>query len=170
MARRLVVITGAPGVGKSAVAECLVGRLDDGVVIDGDLTGRPEYSNDMSLLRTWLREWLRVAGAIADGGRYLALALFVRPREIDEHPEGTYFDDIVFLALVCDADQHASRLRDRPKSAGISDEGVASLIALDREMRAVAASDARVTLVDTSGRTARDVADEVVRSVARSGS
>jgi broad-specificity NMP kinase len=157
----MAVITGAPGVGKSSVVAELAGGLTRGLALDGDFTGRPEYASDMALLRSWLGDWLRRGARESEDGGFLVLAVFVRPRELEELPEHALLDDIVYVALVCGEDELADRLRNRPKSLGVTDDEIASLVALNSEVRRIAEADERVSLVDTTGRTVSDVVREV---------
>jgi hypothetical protein len=93
------------------------------------------------------------------------LAVFVRPRELEDLDEYSRLDEVIYVALSANATELAARLRERPKSEGISPEEVTSLISLDLEIREIAAADARVFLVDSSGMTLDETAGVVERAL-----
>jgi broad-specificity NMP kinase len=161
----MVVITGAPGVGKSSLAKALDARIPGVLVLDGDITARKDMQSDYRLVRAWLRNWLECGVHVSDSGRTLMLAVFVRPRELEDLDEYSGLDEVIYVALSANATELAARLRERPKSEGISPEEVASLISLDREIREIAEADTRVFLVDSSGMTLDETAEVVERAL-----
>jgi hypothetical protein len=58
--------------------------------------------------------WLRVAKNIGQSGRPVVLVGSALPRQFEECSERRYFTDIHYLAVVCDNETLAQRLRSRP--------------------------------------------------------
>jgi hypothetical protein len=96
---------------------------------------------------------------VAQHDRYLVQTSFVRPDELDVLPERAWIGDIHWLALVCDGEELARRLKHRRKSRAIDDGELAGLLGINEEIRALAAADERVLLLDTSDMTAADVVE-----------
>lgn len=118
--RPLLVVTGASAVGKTTTYREVVGSLD-AVAVESDLY------------------WLEPRGAVCEAWRtvpddsryafhllqYAHLAQSGRPvvafgsglgnaDVVESLAEADYFPRIAYLALVCDADEHARRIRARP--------------------------------------------------------
>ena len=110
----LFLITGASGVGKTAVGLHLVGRLPECVVLESDILWRSEFATPEDDYRSYRDLWLRVAKNVGQGGRPVVLCGTAVPAQFEACPERRYFASLHYLALVCDDDVLAARLRARP--------------------------------------------------------
>ena len=156
----MVVITGAPGVGKSVLGIRLAERLRNGVVLEPPASAVTE--RDSLTIMTMFKDWLVLGAQVAQGGRYLVLPSFARPDELDLLPERDWVGEIHWLALVCDADVLAGRLQSRRKSRTIDDEELRGLIGINNEIRAIANTEPHVTMLDTSTMTLLEVVGAAV--------
>ena len=86
--------------------------IDEVVAIDADLLWSSEYERDHTGFR---RMWLRLAWDIALSGRPVVLfgAGFAVPHNVEPLPERVAFSSVHFLALTCDDDVLAARIRSR---------------------------------------------------------
>lgn len=127
--RPLVVVTGADGVGKSALVPRLARQLDDVVVLDKDLLFGPwEDSHEYG-------RWLRIAFGLAAGGRSLLLLGHVRPRDIDDSPWRSLVESVYWCLLDCSDETRIQRVRGRPKSADIGYENLRSILDRAQQLR-----------------------------------
>ena len=132
----LLVITGASGAGKSTVALALPGRLPEYVTLEMDILWRPEFNHPDDDYRDFHETWLRVAKNVGQSGRPVVLCGTAAPGQLERCAEVRYFAAIHYLALVCDDDVLAHRLRSRPtwrQSSG--DEFVERMLALNRWLK-----------------------------------
>ncbi|MDA8371107.1 MAG: AAA family ATPase [Nocardiopsaceae bacterium] len=111
----LYCVTGPSGTGKSTVARLLVERLADRfVVLEQDVlwtAGLRDPDGDHRLFRS---AWLRMASMVQQNGRPVVLCGTVVPPEFEPLPERRLFSEIRYLALMCDPEVLAARLRARP--------------------------------------------------------
>lgn len=102
----LYVVTGASCAGKSTVYEALLGRMNEVVMLEGDLIWRPEYDKPETKYRDFCETWLRICRDISRSGR--PVVLFNAGTGVPENVElctgRKYFSKIYYLALVCDDD------------------------------------------------------------------
>jgi hypothetical protein len=141
----LFQVTGASGAGKSWVCRDLPRALPECVVLDQDilLSGLPWEQHR--------RNWLRVAMNIHQGGRSTVLVATQLPDHYEQLPERAWFSDIHYLALVCDAEKIAERLRQRPAWRGATADRIAEAEAFNEWLRTNAASTSPpMTLLDTT--------------------
>jgi len=112
----LLVIAGASGAGKSTVCQQLAGMLKTAVMLDVDILWRPEFDQPATHYRDFFETWLRLAKNINQAGRPAVLvgAGVGVPENVEPCVEFRYFSALVTLALVCDDDVLAARLRSRP--------------------------------------------------------
>lgn len=138
----LFQVTGASGSGKSGACRGLPAALPECVVLDQDITlsGLPWEEHR--------RNWLRVAVNIHQGGHSVVFVATQLPQHYEQLPERVWFSAIHYLALVCDEDTLAERLR--PSS-------------LARHHRRGHRRDAAVQLVAESERRLKRAADEAAR-------
>jgi hypothetical protein len=148
----LFVITGASGTGKTAACLGLVEALRECVVLESDILWRPEFDRPEEDYRTYRNLWLRLVKNIAQGGRPVVLCGSAVPAGFEDCPERRYLGDIHYLALVCDDDELARRLRARPGWRASSDEAfVQRMLDFDRWFRDnAAASQPPIDLLDTT--------------------
>jgi AAA domain len=111
----LFVVTGASASGKSTLALELVPRLDSVVGIETDILWEQRYWSLETGFREFNEIWLRVAKNIAQAGRPVLAFRPCIPPQLEQCSERRYFADIHYLALVCDDEVLAARLRERPE-------------------------------------------------------
>jgi hypothetical protein len=113
----LLLVSGASGAGKTAVCNALVGKLTDIVLLDADILWRPEFDQPDTQYRDFFETWLRVCKNIGQSGRPVVLfgAGVGVPSNLEACVERRYFADLHYLALTCDGDVLAERLRQRPQ-------------------------------------------------------
>jgi len=113
-------VSGASGAGKSTVCRILLGRLSQVVILDSDILWRPEFNLPEYNSPDFIDTWLRMCKNISQSGRPVVLfgAGMGIPDNIEPRIERRYFAAINYLALVCDDQLLAERLRQRPKWRG----------------------------------------------------
>jgi gluconate kinase/DNA-directed RNA polymerase subunit RPC12/RpoP len=155
---RLYVITGSPGTGKSTVGRALAARLPlHLVVLDTDLTARPEHGSSYEAWFGFIDTWLRTAVGVAQGGHTLILVGYSMPHQWEHRHQAFrhFLGPITFVALVCSDDELDRRLRQR---TWIGSHERESLIELKRQFRARA----DMTLIETENQPPDDIADQVL--------
>jgi len=112
----LLVVGGASGTGKSAVCRNLLGTLPEVVLLDGDILWRDAFNTPEDNYRDFFETWLRLAKNISQSGRPVAIfnAGMAVPENVEPCVERRYFSTVHYLALTCDDDVLAERLRRRP--------------------------------------------------------
>jgi broad-specificity NMP kinase len=159
----LFVVTGPSGAGKTAVCHALLHELPECVVLESDiLWGEIEASAEDDYRSYW-RSWLRLVANVQQAGRPVLLGGTVVPSQLENLPERRYLGPIHYLALVCDDDALAARLRARPawRESG-SDDFVARMVAFNRWLKHNAAGTAPpMQLLDTSDQTRAETATVV---------
>jgi len=152
----LFVVTGASGAGKSTVCLTLPERLPECVTLEMDILWRPEFNRPDDDYRAFRDVWLRIAKNVGQSGRPVVLGGSAVPGQFERCSEARYFAAIYYLALVCDDETLAARLRARPawrESAG--DDFVGRMLAFNgwlKENATTSASPARpqLDLLDTT--------------------
>lgn len=112
----LLLVTGASGTGKSTVANALLGTREDVVILDADILLSAEFGQPGEGYREFFERWLRMCKNIGQSGRPVALfgAGTGVPENMEPRIERRYFSTLHYLALVCDDEVLATRLRARP--------------------------------------------------------
>jgi len=157
----MFAITGTPGVGKSATAALLVGRLDRCVVAEMDLFTQPELDSDSQRMMAFFRSWLKLGAAVAQSGNHLVTAGFVRPQELESPPERALFSAIHYLVLTCGSQQLTERIRRRQRDGTLPAGDLEGLHALNQWFETT--TQEGVTVLDTSELTAEDAAHFATR-------
>lgn len=103
----LCIVTGASGVGKTAVVPCLRTLLPDWEVFDTDIIHAADWQQHRS-------NWLRLAHAIAQNGRYTLLCGTLLPADVDRCDHRPFFSKVCYLNLHCADATRAARLLARP--------------------------------------------------------
>jgi hypothetical protein len=121
----LLLVSGASGTGKSSVCNAMAGNIDGAVLLDSDILWRREFDTPEDHYRDYFETWLRMAKNISQSGRPVVLfgAGAGVPENIEPCVERRYFSGTNYLALVCDDDVLAQRLRARPTWRGCGEPG-----------------------------------------------
>ncbi|HSJ87998.1 MAG TPA: AAA family ATPase [Anaerolineales bacterium] len=120
----LLLVSGASGAGKSSVCQTLLGKMENAVLLDGDIIWRAEFNTPDDNYRDYFETWLRLAKNISQSGRPVVSfgAGMGVPANIEPCIERRYFSTIHYLALICDDEVLAQRLKARPAWRGSSEE------------------------------------------------
>lgn len=92
-------------------------------MLDGDVLWRPEFARPEDNFRDFFETWLRLSKNISQSGR--PVVLFIAgaiPENVEPCVERSYFSQVHYLALVCDDEVLAERLRRRPRWRQSNDE------------------------------------------------
>jgi len=149
----LLIISGASGAGKSSVCQAMLGELEDVVLLDSDTLWRPEFNRPENKYRDFFETWLRLAKNISQSGRPVVLfgAGMGVPENVEPCIERRYFSDIHYLALVCDDDVLAQRLKARPAWRGSGDQAyIDEHIQFNRWFKEGQNRDYPISLIDTT--------------------
>lgn len=147
----LLIISGASGAGKSSVCNAILGRRDTVILLDTDILWRTEF-NRPDKHRDFFETWLRMAKNISQSGRPVVLfgAGMGVPENIEPCVERRYFSKVHYLALVCDDEILAQRLKDRPAWRGSDREFVEEQIQFNRWFKGQENSNSPISLIDTT--------------------
>ena len=165
----LYCVSGPSGTGKSTIAGMLLERLRSRfVVLEQDLLwvgGLRDPAHDHRLFRS---TWLRTAAMVQQSGRPVVLCGTVMPPEFEPLPERALFTDVHYLALTCEPDVLAARLRARPAWRGWDEERIRENLefaawVVDR----AEALEPPLTLLDTTRSDPVDTADAVCGWIGR---
>ena len=158
----LLLISGASGAGKTTVCQLLLGRVTEAVLLDADILWRPELDTPDDHYRAFFETWLRMAKNISQAGRPVAIfgAGMGVPANLEPCVERRYLGALHFLALTCDDDALAARLRQRPAwRQSHSDEYIAGHVQFNRWLKSQAQQPASpMELIDTTQQTAEATA------------
>jgi len=155
---RALFVSGAPGAGKSSVAEALLELGADAVVFDADwllgpasdLAGRDlTVAESRDLWPLYDRLWTAILAMLARNGRPAALLTVMDPRSLPAVP---WAHAVEWCLLDCDDATRTARLEAR----GWGEPEIADALADARALREQIAF-----VVDTSGTTAREAASRV---------
>jgi len=168
----LLCVGGPSGGGKSAICGVLVGQVDEAVFLEGDILWRPEFAQPADDYRSFFEMWLRVAKNVSQSGRPVVLfgAGMGVPSNIESCVERRYFSQVHYLALVCEDEVLAARLRERPAWRNAGDpEWIPDQVHFNQWFRQhQALADPPLTLVDTTDLSVAEAAGQVdgwIRSV-----
>ncbi|HEY2724582.1 MAG TPA: AAA family ATPase [Pseudonocardiaceae bacterium] len=165
----LYCLAGPSGTGKSTLARLLLPRLRGRfVVLEQDVLWVPELRDPTDEHRAFRSTWLRLAAMIGQNGRPVLLCGTVVPPELEPLPERALFSAVHYLALTCEPDVLARRLRARPAWREWDEPRIAEMLAYADWLRAEAATlNPPVTLLDTTERDVESTAQEVCRWLGR---
>ncbi|MFI6574607.1 AAA family ATPase [Nocardiopsis sp. NPDC050513] len=163
----LYCVSGPSGTGKSTIAGMLLERLSDRfVVLEQDLLWVGGLRDPAEHHRLFRSTWLRTAAMVQQNGRPVVLCGTVVPPEFEPLPERALFSAVHYLALTCDPDVLADRLRARPAWREWDEERIEETL----DFAAWVAGEGPrlappLTLVDTTGTGPAQTADTVCRWV-----
>lgn len=120
----LLIISGASGTGKSTICQRLAGEVSEAVLLELDILWRPEFNRPDDAYDGFFDTWLRMVKNIAQSGRPVVVfgAGIGVPSNLERQVERRYIADIHTLALTCDDEVLATRLRARPGWRGSSSD------------------------------------------------
>lgn len=148
----LHIVTGPSGAGKTTICASLAGTLDDVVCLESDVLWGGLAATPEDDYRGYWDYWLRLAAAISQAGRPVALFGTTLPERIEPSPNRRYFSAVRYLALVCDDAGLERRLRARPAWRGCDEVFIAGALAYNRRLKAEAAAGALYEeLLDITG-------------------
>jgi len=149
----LLLICGPSGGGKSAVLRALLGKIENAVLLEGDLLWRTEFNQPDANYRDFYETWLRLAKNISQSGRPVALFnAGAIPPNVEPCVERRYFSTTHYLALVCDDAVLKRRLEARPSWRASGDRAfIESQIKFNQWLMANAAvTEPAIDLLDTT--------------------
>ena len=114
--KKLFLIGGASGTGKTAICNHIAGKVDKLIVLDGDVIwSGGNFTPDKT--EGFYSFCLRLCSSIADSG--VSVAVFHAgmgiPSNIMNCQEKDLFSEICFLGLTCSDDELEKRLKARPE-------------------------------------------------------
>jgi energy-coupling factor transporter ATP-binding protein EcfA2 len=124
----LLAIGGPSGGGKSTTLWALAGRINGALALDADILWRPEFDRPEENYRDFFETWLRLALNIGQSGKPVAIfgGGFAVPANVENCVARRYFSAVHYLALVCDDETLAARLKARPAWRDSSNEAFIS--------------------------------------------
>jgi hypothetical protein len=152
----LFIVTGASGVGKTAVVGELRRLLPAWDIFETDVI----HGADWQQVKC---NWLRIAHAIAQSGRYTLLCGTMLPEEVNRCDHRPFFSQVHYLNLHCDDVTRVARLRARPPWRGCDEAFIEKHRRFAQWLLDHAATDfdPPMVTVDTTRATVGDVARRI---------
>jgi hypothetical protein len=110
----LYILTGASGTGKTTLATQLTRELGGCICLEMDILWNESYNTPADDYRLFRNTWLRLAKNIMQSRLPVLLCESATPGQFEACPQARYFASFHYLALVCDNDVLAERLKLRP--------------------------------------------------------
>ena len=148
----LFVVTGASGTGKTTTCLAAAAATRDFVVMESDILYSDEFNKPGTDYQRYRELWLRVCKNISQAGKPVILCGSCIPSQFESRVERRYFSEIHYLAMVCDDEALALRLRSRPAWRRTSDdEYIARHVEFNRWLKENASTtEPPMTLLDTT--------------------
>jgi adenylate kinase family enzyme/DNA-directed RNA polymerase subunit RPC12/RpoP len=118
----LFIITGASGAGKSTICLELSRTVSQVIVMESDMLWRSEFNHPENNYREYRELWLRVCKNISQGGTPVVLCGSAVPEQFEQCIERRYFSNLHYLAVVCEDEALAERLKARPTYRNCGDD------------------------------------------------
>ena len=161
----LLIVSGASGTGKSTICRAMTGTVQLAVLLDSDILWREEFDRPQTSYRAYFEMWLRLCKNISQSGRPVVLfgAGMGVPENMEPCVERRYFSELHYLALTCEDEVLADRLRRRPKWRESGEEvHIAEHVSFNRWFKDNGhRTDPPVTLLDTTEVPIQDADDQV---------
>ena len=93
-------------------------------MLESDILWGEEFNTPEEDYRKFRETWLRLRKNISQASKPVLLGSADEPKHFQQCVERRYFSTIHYLALVCDNETLASRLRSRPAWRKFSDEDI----------------------------------------------
>ena len=123
----LFYITGTSGVGKSTLLKVLSEKDDKNyIVLEGDLLWNEVYDTPDDGYMSYRKLWLNMCNNITQqsGMPVVLCGCNVLPEQFEKLAERQTFSEIHYMALVCDEETLASRIKTRMKARMKIDENI----------------------------------------------
>ncbi len=167
----LLIVSGASGAGKSAVRNVLMGKINEAVMLEGDILWRSEFDKPKEKYREFFETWLRLCKSISQSGRSVVMfnAGMGVPENVEPCVERRYFSELHYLALVCEDEVLAERLRGRPKWRKSGDSAyIEDHIRFNRWFKEQGnQTESVIELIDTTAATLEETAKQVALWIRR---
>jgi hypothetical protein len=158
----LHIVTGPSGVGKTTLCGLLAPAMDDVVCLESDLLWGALPATAADDYRGYWDHWLHLAAAIGQAGRPVVLFGTTIPERIEPLPNRRFCSTVRYLALVCDDDELARRLRARPAWRGCDEQFIEGMLGYNRRLRNEASAGIlRETLLDITSMDTTEAAQRV---------
>ena len=120
--------------------------------MESDILWQQEFNQPETDYRRYRETWLRVSKNISQAGKPVVLCGAAVPEQFEQCVERRYFSDIHYLAVVCDDEVLAWRLRSRPAWRGSSaEEYIKEHVSFNRWLKSNASTTKpAMLLLDTS--------------------
>lgn len=155
----LFLVSGASCVGKTTLCELLFQQETDYIVLESDLLWEDRYNTPEDNYCAFRRLWMRICANVAQIGKPVVLCGCALPEQFEDQPERALFQEIHYLAAVCDED---ALLRRAKEGRGVEEEGwLKSSVDFNRWLKEHASETVpAVTLLDTTHLTPQQAADQ----------
>ena len=109
----LFIITGASCVGKSTICNELFKKESAYIVMESDLLWHEIYDTPEDNYYAYRQLWMRVCGAISQGGKPVVLCGCNTPEQMESLPQRKWFLNVYYLAFIAEEKVLKERLKKR---------------------------------------------------------
>ena len=154
----LFIISGASGVGKSAMCEILFQNETDYIVMESDILWQEIYNTPEDNYKNYRDLWMRLCANISQIGKPVVLCGCAVPDQFENRDSRDRFTDIHYLAVVSDDGILEKRMRE---GRAITDENwIKSSLDFNRWLKENAdKTKPEIKLIDTSEITPQQAAN-----------
>lgn len=158
--QKLFIVSGASGVGKSTACEILFQKEEKYIVLESDLLWSDLYNTPEDNYCAYRKLWMTVVANVAQIGLPVVLCGCAVPEQFEGQEERELFEDIHYLAVVCDKEKLEEKMRVGRK---IEDESwIQSSVDFNEWLKKNGQStQPAITLVDNTKLTPEQTAQEI---------